>query len=254
MEGNKDLISGIKTFWGIVLLIAVLFIVMQLSPNHSLGHNISGPPITSKATFQAYPPPQENNITAQTETTSYPYPILEESINKAQTSDCRAAGTWVEYVNKIADFSFYYPTEAMIFESVDNNEYPSVTLFVKPYCYVKECWGPKQIEISVLTNSDKLSLKEFVVKQYSFDKSTDSLALSLELESISTTISVDNITALQVNGKITREAPRVYIPYNNLVIFMGLVETSNMPPYEPACPTTLNMYNKILSTMKFLNH
>jgi len=249
----KDLISGLKTFLGLSLLVAFLYIALQFRPNASLGVNISGAPVTTKPTGQAYPPPQENVTSAQTETTSNPYPMPGESINMAQTSDCTKAGTWIEYVNKQANFSFQYPAEAEIFESVDNNGYPNITLFLKPYCYVKDWWGPKQVDIVVLMNSDKLSLEEFVVKQYTFDASTDTLALSRELATFSTTISVDKTSAIQVNGAITRETPHVYIPYNNLVIFVGLTETKFMPPFGQACSTTLDLFNRILSSIKFMS-
>lgn len=59
---------------------------------------------------------------------------------------------------------------------------------------------------------------------------------------------------MQVKGKVTRETPHVYIPYDDLVIYVGLTETTNMPPFEPACPTTLDLYNKILASVKLLNH
>lgn len=250
----KELISGLKTFLGVALLIAFLYIALQFRPNASLGANISGAPVTTKPADQAYPSPQENVTSAQTETTSNPYPMPGESINMAQTSDCTKAGTWIEYINKQAKFSFQYPAEAEFFESIDNNGYPSITLFLKPYCYVKEWWGTRQVTVAVLLNSDKLSLEEFVVKQFTFDASTDSLALSRELASFSTTISVDKTSALQVNGSVTREAPRVYIPHNNFVIFVGLTETANMPPFEQPCPTILDLYNKILSSVKFLDN
>ena len=250
----KELINGLKTFLGLALLITFIFVALQFRPNPSLGTNISGAPLTTMPTVQAYPPPQENVISAQTETTSNPYPMPGESINMAQTSDCTKAGKWIEYVNNQSKFSFQYPAEAEIFESVDNNEYPSVTLFLKPYCYVKEWWGTRQVTVAILLNSDKLSLEEFIVKQYTFDTSTDSLALSRELSSFSTTISVDKTSAIQVNGAITRETPRAYIPYNDFVIFLGLTGTTSMPPFEQPCPTILDLYNKILSSVKFLDN
>lgn len=250
----KALISGLTIFLSVSLLIAFLYVALQFWPNASLGANISGDPVTTKPTAQAYPPPQENVAPAQTETISYPYPMPGESINMTQARDCTKAGSWIEYVNKQANFSFQYPAEAEIFESVDNNGYPSVTLFLKPYCYVKEWWGTNRVDVVVLLNSEKLSLEEFIVKQFTFDASTDSLALSRELASFSTIISVDRTSALQVNGSVTREAPSVYIPHNNFVIFVGLTETGYMPPFEQPCPTILDLYNKILSSVKFLDN
>lgn len=247
----KKQISILKTFLGAVLLISFIYIAIQSRPYSSIGTNIFSTPIPIKPTTQAYPPPQENIIFNQTETTSNPYPMPGETMSMAQSSDCTKVGLWIEYVNKQANFSFLYPAEAEIIEYIDNNGYPSVTLFLKPYCYTKEWWGPNQVDVVVLINSDQLSLEEFIVKQYSFDISTDSLALSREMASFSTTIFVDNTSALQVNGSITKEAPRVYVPYNNLVIFFGLTETTNMPPFEPACPIILDLYNRILSSVKF---
>jgi len=213
-----------------------------------------GAPIVTRPTDQAYPPPQQDILSAQTETSSNTYPGPGETLNMAQTSDCSKAGTWVEYVNKQAIFSFQYPAESEIFESVDNDGYASITLFLKPYCYVTDWWGPKQVDIVVLRNTEKLSLEDFVLKQHSSDTSTDSSVLSRELANFSKTISVGEITALQVNGEITREAPHAYIPYDSLVIFVGLTETTYMPPFEPACPTTLDLYYKTLASVKFLKH
>ncbi|MCZ7553506.1 MAG: hypothetical protein M5U05_13135 [Anaerolineales bacterium] len=250
----KELISGLKTSLGVVLLVALLYVTLQFKPDLSLGLDSTGAPLPTKPTSQAYPSPPENVFPVQTETIDNPYPMPGEFVNLPPTNDCTKAGTWAEFINKEASFSFEYPAEADISEYVDNNGYPSVTLFIKPYCYIKECWGPQHVDIVVLMNPDKLSLEEFVVKQFIFDASTDPLALSRELASFSTMISVDNTSALYVNGTITREAPRVYIPHNNFVVFVGLTEHTFMPPFEPACPTILDLYNRILSSFKFLNN
>lgn len=250
----KELISGLKIFLFLTLMIIVIYITLQFKPNQSVGTNIAGEPLVTKATAQVYPPPQESVLSAQIEMTSDPYPMPGNFINLPQTSDCSRVGTWVEYVNKQADFSFQYPGEADIFESIDNNGFPSVTLFLKPYCYVKEWWGTREVTVAVLLNSDRLSLEEFVAEQYIFDASTDSSTISRELARFSTTIFLDKTSALQVTGTITKEVPRVYIPNNNLVIFVGLTETSNMPPFEPPCSTTLDLYNKILSSVIFPNN
>lgn len=249
----RALPNSLKSILGVALLIVFIDFALQFRPNASLGTNTSGALVITEQTAQAYPPPQDNVTSAQTETTGNPYPMPGESINLAQASDCTKAGSWIEYINKQANFSFQYPAEAEIFESVDNNGYHGVTLFLKPYCYVKEWWGTRQVTISVLINSDRLSMEEFIVKQYTFDASTDTTALSRELSSSSTAITVDKTSAIQVNGAITRETPRVYFSYNNLVIFVGLTENTFMPPFGQACSTTLDLFNRILSSIKFMS-
>lgn len=250
----KKILNGLKYFLEAVFLLAFLYVVLQLGINASSGSIVTGAPLSETASAPGYPAPENFNSSPNTETTYNPYPAPGEADRIATTVDCNNMGTWSEYANKQAGFSFQYPSESELFESVDNNGYPNVTLYLKPYCYDKEWWGPKQVDIVVLFNSDKLSIEDFVVKQYSFDTSTDSSTLSREVLSSSSVITIENISGLQVNGPITKETPRVYIPYNDLVIFVGLTNTSNMPPFEQASPAILDLYNKIVSSVKLLNN
>ena len=245
--------SGLKALIILAFLIAFLFIALQFRPTIASSNNAAGAPIVAKPTNQAYPSPLQAILSTPTEASNNPYPAPNGNTKLVQTIDCSKVGIWVEYVNKEAGFSFQYPAESEIFKSVDNNGYTSITLFLKPYCYATDWWGPTKVTISVLDNNTKLSLENFVVKQFSFDASTDFSAFSQEFVKNSETVSVDQVTALRMNGKMTREVPHVYIPYNDHVIFVGLTETTNMPPFEPACPATLDLYNKILASVKFLN-
>jgi hypothetical protein len=248
----KDLISALKALIILAFLIAFLFIALQFRSTIASSTKIAGAPIAAKPTHQAYPPSQNDIFSTPTEANSYPYPAPDGNTKMVQTIDCSKVGTWVEYNNKEAGYSFQYPAESEIFTSIDNNGYTDITLFLKPYCYATHWWGPTQVTISVLDNNTKLSLRNFVVKQFSFDASADYSALSQELGKNSETVSVDQITALRVNGKMTREMPYVYIPYSDNVIFVGLTETTYMPPFEPACPAMVALYNKILASVKFL--
>jgi len=249
----KDLMSGLKALIILAFFIAFLFIALQFMTTIASSTSVAGAPIAAKPTNQAYPSPQQDILSTPTEASSNPYPVPKGNTKLVQTIDCSKVGTWVEYVNKEAGFSFQYPAESEIFKSVDNNGYTNITLFLKPYCYATDWWGPAKVTISVLDNNTKLSLENFVVKQFSFDASTDYSAFSQEFVKNSETVSVDQVTALRVNGKMTREVPRVYIPYSDHVIFVGLTETTNMPLFEPAYPATLDLYNKILGSVKFLN-
>jgi hypothetical protein len=226
---------------------------MQFRPNQALNTGMTGAPLVTQPKAQIYPPPQPNILSTQTETNSYPFPEQGKTHMITHTSLCSRVGTWDEYVNKPAHFSFQYPAEAKLYESVDLNGYPNISLSLKPYCYTEDWWGPDRVDIVVLMNAEKLPLEDFVVDQFTSTISTDPFVLSQEMAKYSKTIIVDQITAWYVNGKITREAPHVYIPYKDLVIFIGLTETSFMPPYEQACPTTLDLFNKVVSSVKFLS-
>ena len=243
---------GLKALIVFAFLVAFLFIALRFRTTIASSTSVVGAPKAAKPTNQTYPLPQQDILSAQTESSSNTYPAPTGNTQMVQTIDCSKVGTWVEYANKEASFSFQYPAESEIFESVDNNGYTSITMFLKPYCYVSNWWGPKQVDIVVLLNTEKLLLKDFVLKQHRSDISTNSLVLSQELANSSKTVIVDQITAMYVNGKITRETPHIYIPYNDIVIFIGLTETTKMPPFEPACPATLDLYNKILASVKFL--
>lgn len=250
----KKNLNGLKYFLEAGILIAFLYVALQLGIKASSGSNITDAPLSGTPSAPSYPAPENLNTSPNTETTNNPYPAPEETGSISMTSDCNQMGTWTEYVNKQAGFSFQYPAETELFESIDTNGYPNVTLYLKPYCYNKEWWGPKQIDIVVLLNSDKLSIDDFVLKQYSFDMSGDSSALSRELSGSSSVITIEKTSALQVNGPTTKETPRVYIPYNDLVIFVGLTNTSNMPPFEQASPAILDLYNSIVASVTLLNN
>lgn len=203
---------------------------------------------------QPYPYPQPITPTfppVESGMNAYPDPgYPQETKTIPKTDYCAKVDTWVEYTNTPAQFSFQYPAESEIHESVDPNGYPVAALFLRPGCYVNQCWGPNKVVIAVLLNPGMLSLEDFVVDQFTFDLSTDRLALSQELANSSQKITVDGVTGIQVNGKITREAPHVYLPYNDHVIFVGLTETSHMPPFAQPCPATLDLFDKILASVR----
>jgi len=220
----------------------------------NMGAPIAAKPTKTNEANEAYPSFQQNIYSAQTEASNNIYPAPGETTNMYQTSDCSKVGTWVEYINKAAGFSFQYPAEAKLKETVDNNGYTSIDLFLQPECYAKEWWGPNQVSIMVLDNTEKLTIEDFVSKQYSINASTEYSISSQELAESSEAVSIDQVTAIRVNGKLTRETPQVYIPNNDLVIVVGLIDMNMMPPFEPACPATLDLYNKILTSVKFLKY
>jgi hypothetical protein len=207
--------------------------------------------MATKPTNQVYPPPQDiasNN--------PYPGPDV-ATPGVMPTTDCSKVGIWIEYVNKESGFSFQYPAESKVSESVDNNGHTHIVLALQPECYGTKCWGSNTMSIGVLDNKTKLSLEDFVAKQYHLDGSKEypSSSPAQELAKSAETISVDQIRALRVIGVITRAMPQVYIPYDDdHVIFVGMGETNFMPPFDPPCSATSDLYNKILASVKLLKH
>jgi len=247
----KSSISGLKALLGLAALVVFLFAALQLRPTiySNTGNSAQ---VASNPAGQAYPSPQQDLSPAQTEANSNPYPAPGGTTNMVQTSDCSKVGTWVEYVNKAAGFSFQYPAEAKIIESTDNNGHTSIDLFLRPECYTNDWWGTNKVSIAVLDNAAKLTLENFVAKQYNVSESSENPNSPQELAKSSETVLVDQVKALRINGKITRETPHVYIPNKDHVLFVGLVESDLMPPFEPVCSATLDLYNKILISLKFL--
>lgn len=244
-------ISGLKALVGLAALVVFLFVALKLRPNTFSTTGDLGVSIAANPLDQAYPSPEQDLSSAQPEA-SNPYPAPGGFTNIVQTSDCSKVGTWIEYVNKAAGFSFQYPAEAKIIETADNNGHTSIDLLLRPECYTNDWWGTNKVSIVILDNTAMLTLEDFVAKQYGISASTENPNSSQELAKSSESVLIDHVAALRVNGKITRETPHVYIPNNGHVIFWGLVESDLMPPFEPACPATLDLYNKILTSVKFL--
>lgn len=247
----KRLIRVLKVPTGFALLTLFLFVAFQFKANRSSGD--SGSLISAKSTHPAYPSPEQATLSAQIETNSDPYPGPDGTSNIRQTVDCTNLGAWVEYTNEEAGFSFQYPAESTINESLDNNSYTTIDIFLRPYCYTSKWWGPNKVTLAVVDNSANLTIEDFILNQYNHSASTLNHELSLELEKNSESITIDQTPALRLNGVITRQTPHVYIPYNDHVIFIGLVETTLMPPFESACSTTLDLYNKILASVNLFH-
>lgn len=248
----NNTISGFKALLGFVALVVFLFVALQFRPNNSSNTGRIGAPVALYPMGQAYPSPQQDVSSTQSEENINPYPAPGGTTNMVQTSDCSKVGTWVEFINNADGYSFRYPAESRIIETTDHYGHTSIDLFLRPECYTNNWWGTNKVSIAVLDNTAKLTLEDFVAKQYGVSASTENPNSPQELAKSSESVLVDQAKALRINGKITRETPHVYIPNNAHVIFVGLVESDLMPPFEPVCSATLDLYNKILNTLKFL--
>lgn len=80
----KDLMSGLKALIVLVFLIAFFFIALQFRPTIASSTSVAGAPKAAKPTNQAYPPPQQDIISTQTEANQKPSltpPILSKANN-----------------------------------------------------------------------------------------------------------------------------------------------------------------------------
>ncbi len=250
----KNLINGLKIFIGLAVLAVFFFAAMQFLPSASTNNAKMVESASATLTNLAYPLPQPAPPSAQTEGGWNPYPSPGMSVNLVPTLDCSKAGTLIEYINQSAGFSFQYPAEAGFHESVENNGYTSVQLFLRP-CYAKEWWGANQVTIKILDNPERLNIEKFVTKRYTLNSSFQQYDNSLkELTDNSEIIYIDQAQSLRLKGRMTKENPFVYISNDDLVIFVSLVEPQEVPPFEPACPVILDLFDRILTSVRFIKH
>ncbi len=245
----KTLINYVKAIIVLIGLAGFLVIVFQFRPILANQYSSGSALISS---IEAYPPP--NSLTSLSEEGLNPYPSSDDVEIIEQSTVCSKAGQWINYHHKIAGFSFQYPSETHLQEYARSNGYDAISLDLETECYPDNCWGLNGISISVLDNSKNLSLQEFVKQKYNPNASTAFAVSEDELDkNIQSTI-IDGEQALLARGTLTYERPQVYILHNDLFIVISMTERSKgiwMDEAKPPCKTALELFDKILASIKF---
>ena len=194
---------------------------------------------------QVYPPPGlAPNLLA------YPEPAA--AVRTQPVTDCSRAGEWILYAYPQAGFSFQYPGEAEFQVSADINGFESFYIRLHPECANQTCGDADPVSINILENKSGVSIDEFVRQIFDqawsggFPTTEEKLAQSTQ------EIFIGQTRALLVNGALTKEAPFVYIPLDDLVILIHVTTFQMVPPFGPPCTATLLQFDQIVQSIQIL--
>ncbi len=194
---------------------------------------------------QVYPPPG-----LAPDPLAYPEPAA--VVRTQPVTDCSRAGEWIVYTDPQVGFSFQYPGEAEFEVSADINGFESFYIRLHPECANQTCGGADPVSIHILENKSGLSIDEFVRQIFDQAWSEGFPATEEELAQSTQEIFIGQTRALLVNGALTKEAPFVYVPKDDLVILVQVSTYQMVPPFGPPCPAIMLQFDQIVQSIQIL--
>lgn len=232
----KRILSHVVSLLGLTALIAVIVFAVNLRPLEN-----------QQPLSAAYPGP---NLEIQLSTQTIPYPPPIPTTNNTSLS-CTGLGEWKTYTNLKAGYSLKYPAESTLKEFIGSDKnYTALSISLLPTCYGQDCSGSNKIIIGVRENPNRLAIREFIEQEFDLHSSPP-LDNSLQnLENSSKYVLLGGIQALRIEDGITLAKPDIFIPNENLVIWVYVSKSGEVPPFEHPCKTTLELLDQILATIK----
>ena len=166
---------------------------------------------------------------------------------------CVNTGKWIAYTDPIAGYSLEYPAEARLDEwSKSNDRFRSTSIFLNPSCYGQGCWGSHRIIISTLQNPNRLSIQQYVEEFFNIYTSPPLNDSVQNYQSTKRLVKTAGVDALRIEDGITVHKPEIFVPHQDKVVRIYVSAGSTVPPYEMPCETTLELLDRILSSLTLL--
>ena len=241
----KNLLNKSSSLFALLLLGSlVVFFVF------SIKQGIFTQSVAGQLQDNAYPVPSKAlNIASQD-----PYPAPATLNTSASQPVCTGLGEWETYTDKIAGYSLKYPAESDIQESPSANEnYRSVSIYLKPSCYDQQCWGSNRVIVSMMENPERLPVTQFVEQEFKLQTSPPHANSLQDFQTSKNMIDVANIKGLRVENGITSNKPDIFIPHGDRVIRVYVSNTNPVPPHDPPCKQTLGMLDDILNSIELIS-
>jgi hypothetical protein len=196
-----------------------------------------------------YPGPRTNSDVPLQD--PYPAPVtLNESVNQ---DSCSGLGKWELYTDKIAGYSLRYPAESELRESpIADENYRSVSIYLKPSCYGQQCWGSNRVIISMMKNPERLPVSQFVEQEFKLQTEPPHVDSLQNFQTSKSIIDVAGTQGLRIENGITFDKPDIYIPHGDRIIRVAISADSPLPPHDPPCKQTLEMLDGILNSIELL--
>lgn len=196
-----------------------------------------------------YPGPRTNSDVSSQD--PYPAPVTSnESINQ---ESCSGLGKWEIYLDKIAGYSLQYPAESELRESPSADEnYRSVSIYLKPSCYDQQCWGSNRVVISMMQNPENLPITQFVEQEFKLQTSPPHANSLQDFQTSQSIINIAGTQGLRVENGVTFNKPDIFIPNGDRVVRVYISAASPVPPHDPPCKQTLEILDGILNSIELL--
>jgi hypothetical protein len=210
----------------------------------SVRQGIFASPGDRQAQLEGYP--GENEINSEQEALiAYPAPILLDNSNNEAENTCADKGEWITYSNPADGYSLQYPAESKLRESGAH-----ISILLQPQCYGQRCGGSNRIVIGIIENPKRLPIEEFVEQEFQLTSAPPHKDSLHNFQSSKSLVEIAETQALRIEDGITFNKPDIFIPHEEIVVWIYVAKASNMPPYEPPCTQTLKLLDGILASME----
>lgn len=204
-------------------------------------------PVAGQTESGAYPAPKAVSDVASQD--PYPAPAtLDESGNQ---ESCARLGKWELYTDKIAGYSLKYPAESEFRESPSADEnYRSVSIYLEPSCYGKQCWGSNRVVVSMMRNPERLPVTQFVEQEFKLQTSPPHANSLQDFQTSKNIVDIAGTQGLRIENGVTFNKPDIFIPHGDRIIRVYISADSPVPPHDPPCKQTLEMLDDILNSIE----